>query len=331
MNSWSKKYAFMICLFGIVIFLPFLHPGDYALHIGILIFINILLATSWAMILKMGYLYFAHATFMGIGAYGSALLMMKGGLSFWLSLPCGALIAAGVAMLMGFPFFRVKGIYFALITFAFSEVVRLIFIRWKTLTKGATGLHGVPLPDPIIFGGFLALHFDSKVAYYYLALILTGLCLFALYLIERSRFGFTIFAHASSESLLESVGVNTLLYRIQAFAISAFFAGFAGGIYVHFVRLAFPNTFSLSYSVDTVSHAIVGGTGNFWGPLCGAAFLTFCSEYFFSAAGFYSSILLGVFLMVTILVFPEGIIALPKRILAHIRSARIEVPQGKNP
>ncbi|UCG83488.1 MAG: branched-chain amino acid ABC transporter permease, partial [Dehalococcoidia bacterium] len=143
----SKKVTFGLFFFVLLILGPVLRNEPYWLHILIICVYSSILAMSWLLILKIGHLSLAHAGFMGIGGISSALMVMEAGLSFWLALPLAGLIAAIIAVLLGFPILRVRGIYFLIITFAFNELVIIIIKNWKFL-GGYVGLIDVPRPNP---------------------------------------------------------------------------------------------------------------------------------------------------------------------------------------
>ncbi len=223
--------------------LPSFVTGAYLVHVLITIGINVVLAASLRFIATSGQLSLAHAGMMSVGAYTSALLTVKAGLSFWLAMPLGGLAAMILAALVGIPFVRLRGIYFTMVTLFLSEFIRLIVQEWKRLTGGASGILDIPRPGPFAVPGLFTIDFSSKAHYYYLILFLALVSLLILYALEHSRIGTTLFSVQQSDSLAESLGVDTAGYRILAFGIGCFFAGIVGAFYGHYYTGINPDSF----------------------------------------------------------------------------------------
>ncbi len=249
---------------------------------------------------------------MTIGAYTSTLLVMKLGFSSWLSMPLGGLFAALVACLVGFPFSRLKGIYFSIVTIFFSEMVVLTAQQWQGLTGGSTGIFNIPRPDPIKLFGLLNLTFSSKTDFYYLMLTLMLLSLLILYAIEHSRVGLTFLGIRQSDSLAESVGIPTTGFKVLAFGLGSFFAGVTGGFYPHYISAINPDSFSFLYTIYILIYMTVGGEKYFVGPILGAMVLTLLPEALRPLKAFVPFFFAAV-LMAVIFFMPEGLVGLPGR------------------
>src|SRR5258706_14468457 len=192
-----RSLAVRIVLAALVI-LALLGPvlgGDYYVHVFALVFTNVILAASLRPSLTCGQLNIGHSAFMSIGAYTSALLAKNLAVPFELSMLCGDLLAGAVGLAIGYPSLRLRGVYFAMVTVAFVEVIRLIAQLWVSLTRGMSGLSGIPKPS------LLGMTLTTKTSQYYLALVLMLIVLLVLYKLESSRLGFIWKSIGMSENL----------------------------------------------------------------------------------------------------------------------------------
>ncbi len=279
----------------------------YIVYLLTLVFINIMLATSLRLSLMVGQLNISHSGFMAIGAYTSALLALHLKLPFLVGLLCGGSLAVVVSLIIGYPALRLRGVYFALVTVAFVEVIRLILSMWVSLTRGLSGLAGIPRPN--LFG----VELTSRASQYYLGLALMLATILILARLERSRMGLVWKGLGQAEPLAEAVGVSALRYKLLAFAIGSFFAGVAGGFFAHYMRFIFPPSFAFIVAVNILIYNFVGGKGHLVGPIVGAAFLTLLSEPF-RGITYLESIFFSAAMMLTILFLPGGLITLPARL-----------------
>jgi len=307
-----------IQLFGIValiVFLfcvPLLLKNVYWMFILCLACINVLLASSLRTISLTGEISLGTAGFMLIGAYSSALLAMEMGLSVWLTMLLGGLLAAVVALALGYPILRTKGVYFSVLTLLVAEVFRLTMWYMPNLSGGPAGLSNIPPPSAINIFGIAAITFDTKIAYYYLILVIVLLSLGILFRIERSL-GFTWMAIRQNDSLAESVGINVMGYKLLAFVIGCFFAGIAGALFAHFMHLLTTDTtamFGILTSIYAVVYVVVGGQARFAGPIIGAVILTLVPE-FSRPLKEYQPIIFGALIIFVIFFMRQGLIALP--------------------
>ncbi len=293
----------------IVLFLvPLFVQNNYHLHVLIMTAVYIIMATSLWLILRSGQLSIGHAAFQAIGAYSAAVLVMRADLPFWLALPLAGLIAAFIAVIIGFPSLRLKGLFFALVTFAFAEILRVAFNSFgKGIFGGASGISAIPHPD--IFG----IDITTKAAYYYLALVLMLVTVFVIYGIYKSRIGMTLVAISRADTLAESLGVNTMRHKVFAFAVCSFFAGVAGAFYATYIRHVSPESFTFWHSVYALVYVVVGGEGAILGPIIGACALSVLSQGFRTFGG-YEPIVYGTALVLVVLFLPAGLISLPSRL-----------------
>jgi branched-chain amino acid transport system permease protein len=301
-----------IVIFGVIAFLamlPWAIDSNYVFHIATMVAITIPLALGLNLMLKIGQLSLAQPAFMGIGAYCSALLAMHLGVPPLIALLAGGLLATAIALALGPVFLRIKGVYFVLLTYAFGQIVNLIFQEWTTLFGGNSGLYGIPKFS--LFG----MRFTSIYAYYVIALIFTAITYAATLAIERSDIGAIFQSLNEDEMLSRSCGSNALAWRIAAFALSAFVAGISGGIYAFYIGFLSPDPFGFRASVDLIVINAIGGSNSVLGPLLGAILVVPLPEILRDARQ-YQMLIYGVCLMVFILFVRQGLVSLiyrPKR------------------
>jgi len=283
--------------------LPLVTRDSYYLDVATTILMNLTLTMSFRLQVSTGQINMAHISFMGIGAYASALLVTRVGLSFWATLWIGPLVAAALAVPIGSVALRVSGPYYFLITFAFSEVVRLFFNNFfEGLFGGPSGLVGIPKPDRL-----LGLAFHGKLELYGLMAVLCVGVTLALVRLDHSRFGLTAGAIRQADLLAETLGVNVFRYKLTTFVFGSFIAGLAGVFFVHFRQL--------------VVFTVIGGTGSVWGPVVGTILMTIASELL-RELHHYEILVFGAVLILTMLFAPEGLVALPgtaRRLLRRLR------------
>jgi len=286
--------------------------NEYLISVLILILLNVLMVSSLRTIALLREISLGHVGFGLIGSYGSALFMMKGGLSFWPALLASGLLSAAVALALGYPFLRVKGIYFSILTLLTAETFRLVAFYWRGLTGGTMGLVGIPAPGPIALPVVGIVSFDETGAYYYLTLVTFAVCMAALYLTERSHLGFTWRAIKNGEEISQSVGINVIGYKVVNFAIASFFAGIAGSLFAHYQRSLsadFTSRFGVVTSIYLVVYMVVGGQGSFLGPAIGTIVLTVISEWARPMKE-YQPMIIGAIAILVVLFMPGGLVGL---------------------
>ena len=307
----------LICL------LPLIAPNAYWIHVFIIIAIMILATSSMRAINRTGEISLGTAGFMLLGAYSSALLTKDLGLSFWLTMPIGGLFAAAVALAVGYPFFRVKGVYFAITTLLLGFIFLYLAGYMGWLTGGWQGLVFSFWPDPITIPGVFTLNFNTNTSYYYLAIIIVGLCLFVLYRMEHSRIGLVWKSIKEADNLAQSVGVNIMAQKIFVFVVACFFTGIAGALYAFYVHALSPTTtpaniFSFFTSVYCILYMVVGGEGSFFGPFIGTTLFMLIFE-FSRPLQSYRPLVYGGVLILIVFFMPKGLISLGDYIPAWYR------------
>jgi branched-chain amino acid transport system permease protein len=300
----------MALLLGLMIalgLLPLYVDQPYIPHILTTVFINIMLAVSLRCSLMTGLFNIGHAAFFALGAYGSAILAIQLGIPSGVSLLLGGLIAALMSLLIGIVILRLRGIYFAMVSIAVVEVIRVALNKGGDLTGGYSGLGNIP--TLVIFGN----NITGVDEFYWFGFVLMLLTIFFLYRLEIGRIGMTWKAISQSENIAASVGVNIMLYKTVAFVIGSFFAGLAGGFFAYFMGFLGPDTFGFFASVKMLIYNYVGGTALLAGPIGGAMLLTLISEPF-RGFTYYEVIFFSIALIVVIVFLPGGIITLPQKL-----------------
>jgi branched-chain amino acid transport system permease protein len=248
-----------------------------------------------------------------VGAYVSAILVVKADWSFWISLPAAGLFAAVVAILIGLPILRLRGVYFAMITLVLTQVVTLTALALP-ITNGARGISNIPLPSGIsVFGipilpDFAAME-NTKLAFYYTACIIMLLTYAALYRLVNSRLGHLCRSMQQNEELASSIGVNISYIRIVIFAISSFFGGLGGAMFGSIAQSVYPSSFQVADSVNFMLNCFLGGLGYVFGPMLGTLVLYFGWDLLFEF-GKYQMLIYSTILIVIIRFLPNGLLSI---------------------
>lgn len=290
-----------LAILGVLLVLPGLIENQYILQV--MIFVGLYIVLTLSLNLLNGYvglLALGHAAFYGIGAYASAKLSIEAGLPFLASFFLSGVIAAIFGYILGRPTLRLSGVYLALATLSFNVIVWLVMLNWMSFTNGPLGI--MDIPAPILFGYEISTRGD----YYYLILAMVVLTLYSMNRLINSRFGRALIAIREDNLAAEASGIDTTRYKVQAFMLSAFYAGLAGSFYAHFVKYVSPDSFTHMESFALLAMLALGGQGNLLGPIFGAAILIVIPEMFRFLEEFRMFMYGGV-LVVTMLIRPRGI------------------------
>jgi branched-chain amino acid transport system permease protein len=311
--------------------LPLIVTSNFAVDIFIRILLFAFIGVAWN--LMGGYakqLSLGHAAYFGLGAYTSTILLIRYGVSPWLGMFAGGVVAMLASLPIGALCFRLRGPYFAIATIATAQVLMLLFLKFRDFAWGA---EGTTIPN---FGDApLMMQFDGKAAYYYIALALLVVGLAVTAWIERSWVGYYLVAIGEDEDAAEAIGVNALRIKRNIYMISAFLTALAGTFYVQYIYFIDPNTaFSFNISVEAALVSIVGGIGTLWGPLLGTVFLETTSALLQSwLGGGHGGVQLTIYSLILIAVIlwqPNGLIGLVtaayRRVLGvkHVQDAVID-------
>jgi branched-chain amino acid transport system permease protein len=315
-KSTFAKSAGLVALVVFLFLLPVFVKQPYYFHIFIITLLYIIVVSSLRTIALSGQVSVGHAAFMGIGAYFSGVISKELGWIPWFTIPLGGLAAMFAAVLIGYPFTRVRAIYFSMVSL-FGGIAIVNIIRVAQKWTGAIGLSDIPPLSPIAIPGIISITFlGEKVPYYYFTLLLTLVCLFVLYRIEHCRIGMTWKSIAQSHMVASSVGVDEAGYRVLAFAVGCFFAGIAGAWYAHYNLVLTAPTFGFLPSIFLVMYMLVGGRDRFGGPIIGTAILVMVPELFRSLKEF-APLVLGAIMVIVVFLMPQGIAGLLDQIRAQ--------------
>lgn len=316
--------------------------NPYNLQVVMLIAINCLLGLSVWIPLSAGQLSLGGAGFMSVGAYTGALLSMEAGWPMPLSIVVAAVFAAVLAFLLGYPTLRLQGVYLAIATLAFGEMIRILALNLR-ITNGALGLAGIPqmvdevtwwMMDHTPLGdglGPLEPHTIGSLVILVLIWLILAVAVYALLRQTSSRVGRALRAIQADELAAKAMGIDTRHYKLLVFTQSGFLAGLAGAIYAHLYYFIGPGDFGFNRAIEMLLYVVLGGMQTLWGTVVGAAGLTLLPELLrFSAS--YRLMLYGG-LLVTLMVFrPQGLISASTvdRVSLRMRRGRASVtpPQG---
>jgi branched-chain amino acid transport system permease protein len=300
--------------------LPLFVGGDnYTMQLLIMAMIWGAVAQSWDLLLGYaGIFNLGQIGFFVCGAYASAMLSYHLGVSPWLGLIAAFVVGGGVAVLIGLPCLRLSGIYIALLTLAFFEVLGPLLTVGKAVGTG--GKQGLFPLAPYSLGG-TAFDYYSKVPWFYLCLGLFALCLVVIYFVINSRFGSSFIALHDSESLAQSLGIDRYRTSLIVVGISGALTGMMGAYYAHYTSVLSPRLLGLDLFLFLVIMILMGGVGKFPGAIIGAFVITFVDDWL-RPAGEYRLLILGALVVVIVLLAPRGLMGAIDSIAAHMRKRR---------
>jgi branched-chain amino acid transport system permease protein len=264
-----------------------------------------------------GFAAFGNVAFFGIGAYATGLLMLSPWrVPFFAALASGAALAAALAAGIGFALLRLKGHYFAIATLGVAEALREVASSWDSVTQGATGID-------------LPVRSDSSF-FYYVALGLVALGLVLTAWIERSKLGCGWVAIREDQDAARMLGINTTLFKVVAFALSAVFAALAGGIVAYQnIHVAPDDFFKIEYTLQMIIACVIGGTGTVWGPVLGAAAYQLLSTFVWSHFIELHPTVLGAIIVFFVVFLPRGLMDLLRRLGSPGASTRPAEARGR--
>lgn len=322
----NTKRGFVFAFLAVFLFaLPNLFTLDYYVHIFVMSEIYAALALSLALIVGFtGQVSMGHAAFYGMGAYVSAILSTKFGLSFWSTFWLSGFFSGMVSFVIGKLVLRLRGHVLAITTAFFCVLCTVVMNNWIPVTNGPMGIAGIPRPTPInLFG--LRLVFESRVQYYYLGLfIVTGIT-FLIHKIINSRLGDAMIAVRENEELAKSIGVDTMKSKVFAFTVGGMIAGMTGSFYAHYILFISPVTFMMSESINILVMMIFGGMSTLIGPIFGAICLTIMPEIL-RMAGELRLVVYGVALIFFIIWLPGGVWGTLK---GHLQTKKIAAEEKR--
>jgi branched-chain amino acid transport system permease protein len=312
MGKWKKKNILQILLIvclGVSIALPIGITNSYYMYIIDLILIYAILSLGLDLLVgRTGQVSLGHGAFFGIGAYTAAILSTKANLSLWLTLPSSIIITAVLGLVIGYIALKLKEDYLVMATLAFGTIVWLVFLNWKSVTRGPMGISSIPAP-PAFHLGAVEISFNGYKAYYFLLLVFVVLAIVVTRLLMNSGFGRACTAIRDDELAAQAMGIPVFRTKVSVFTISAAFCGAGGALYAHFIHLVSPETFTFATSITILTMVMIGGKGSIAGAIVGSAFLTVSSEVL-RAAPEWRMLVYGLLLVIMMMYFPRGIMGL---------------------
>jgi branched-chain amino acid transport system permease protein len=341
----SKTLHFMLAAFIVAAVIPLLITDRFFLYVLTLITIFAIYASSWNFLANSGQGSLGHAVFLGIGGFGSAIIggSISGAVANFLgasrmplgvaslviqvsTLLIGALVSAGIGLLIGLVCVRLKAWYLAMVTFGFSVIAESLSSQFDSFTHGINGF----APTTLVSGGF---------PFYLLVVAFAVVSVAVMFIIKRSRLGLTFRAIRENEAEARMVGINTAKYKLLAFVLSTFFAGLAGGLYVYFIGFVDNSIFSPANSFLPLIMSVIGGLGTITGPIIGATILTSIqtilslpsvTDSLQNALGHFfpgvsnvgpplSFLCIGVFLVLIVIFAPKGVASFVRRAYDYFR------------
>jgi branched-chain amino acid transport system permease protein len=299
--SSSRIRLALFLILGIICLLPLLGWQGYRLRLLALVFMWVALAGCWNLISGYtGYIDFGPVAYFGIGSYCTALLMIKGGVSFFSSVLLSGLACAAFACVIGWVTLRLQGAYFAIATFAVAEALKQVILEADRVTgiEFFGGSHGLTLPAP-----------PSEIFFYYLFLFFMGLVITLTYLLSRSKFGYGLRAIREAEGAAELSGVPTLRVKMQAYMLSSSLVGCIGGTEAYWLTyIISDDVFNVMRTIQMVIMTLLGGMGTTLGPVIGGTFLTLVSEYLGARLVYDYLILVGGVIILVVILLPRGVV-----------------------
>ena len=293
----NSKLISFIFIFLLALVPTLTQNFPYTTVLGIDLLTAVLFASSLHFIMGPGGMHsFGHAAFFGLGAYIAAVLFINYGLPMEGALFIAPALTAAFAIIVGWFCVRLSGVYLAMLTLAFAQILWSICFQWDGLTGGSNGITGV-WPREI---------FNNKPNFYYLTLFVVAISVFFIRRVIYSPFGYALRSVRDSALRAEAIGITAYLFQWAGFVFSAFFAGTAGVLYVFSKGSISPDSLGISKSVDALVMVILGGLQTVGGPIVGAVSFTWLQDYIVRTTEYWRACLGGV-ILVLILVFPKGI------------------------
>jgi branched-chain amino acid transport system permease protein len=265
------RVCLLIGLLLLFVVIPFI-TSPYNLYI--LNSIGIYAIAAIGLNLLIGYtgqISLGHGAFFGVGAYTAAILATKTGFPIWLSIPAAGIVTAAVGIIFGLPSARLKHLYLLIATLAGQFIIEYVFAQWESLTGGAEGIS-------IIGATFLKIDLGNDRTFYFLIFICFAIMTWIAVNLVRTRYGRAFIAIRDNDQAAEGMGIPIFRYKLLSFAISSFYAGFAGGLYAYYMMSITPEPFNLWLSIVFIAMIIIGGLGNVPGSVFGAIFIVVLEE-----------------------------------------------------
>lgn len=304
MKQKNKKAYLSLLAIGVAAILPMFISNNYHLNLMIQVLINIIIVVGLNFITGLtGQMNLGTAGIFSMGAYTSSLLATKLGINPWFCLIAAIFMGVLIGFGLGYPSLRVSGVYLALTTIGFSEIVRILMTNLTDLTGGALGVTGIPAFS--IFGHA----FQNNKEVYYLYLVIAIFLIYNAYRIVNSKWGRSFLAVKDNPDAVEAGGVNIATIKIMAFTLASIYTTIAGSMYSHYIGFINPSAYNLEYSINYVVMLVIGGIGSVPGNILGAILVTLVPEFLRFMENYYW-LVFSIITLLFVIFLPNGMISL---------------------
>jgi len=318
-------YTVALLILAVLILLPFTSSSFIVKTLTEVLIFGIFAMSLDLILGYTGLVSFGHAAFFGIGAYAAGYFALKISPNILITLPFALVVVVLAALVIGFFSIRASGVYFLMLTLAFSQMVYAIADRWTDVTGGSNGLAGIPRPQIQIAG--LQILFEDTNARYFLVLGFFLISFLLLRWIVNSQFGHVLIGIRENETRLRAIGYNTTRFKLAAFVIAGLFAGVAGALYAGFNRFVSTGELYWTASGQVLIMVIIGGAGTLVGPVLGAALILLLQNMVSSATDRWPTIMGSIFILF-VFVARYGVMGIVRQIVERI-SAGVASPAQK--
>lgn len=306
MKQNKKALIMALAALAAAAILPLFISNNYHLNLMIQVLINIIIVVGLNFITGLtGQMNLGTAGIFSMGAYTSSLLATKLGVNPWICLVAAIIMGLLIGMGLGYPSLRVSGVYLALTTIGFSEIVRILMTNLTDLTGGALGVTGIP--GFSLFG----FRFQTNTQIYYLYLVIAAFLIFNAYRIVNSKWGRAFLAVKDNPDAVEAGGVNIASIKIMAFTLAAVYATIAGSLYAHYIGFINPSAYNLEFSINYVVMLVIGGIGSVPGNVLGAILVTLIPELLRFMENYYW-LVFSIITLLFVIFLPNGMVSLFK-------------------
>ncbi len=274
LTIFETDYGRLSMLIGLILLfavIPFI-SNAYVLYVINIIGIYAIAAIGLNLLIGYtGQISLGHGAFFGVGAYSAAILATKAGFPFLIAVPLAGVITAIVGIFFGLPSARLKHLYLCIATLASQFILEYVFVQWESLTGGAAG---ISIPSASLFG----IDLGSDRNFYYVIFICFAVMTWIAVNLIRTRYGRAFIAIRDNDQAAEGMGIPVFPYKLLSFAISSFYAGFAGALFAYYMISITPEPFNLWLSIEYIAMIIIGGLGSIPGSVFGTIFIITLSE-----------------------------------------------------
>ncbi len=322
-----RQYAPLWAVPVLLVIFPWVVDSSYIIGLMTEMLVYGIFAMSLDLLLGYtGLVPLGHAAFFGIGGYTAGWLALKLGMPVFVTLPAAVVLSALVALIVGFFCLRTSGIYFLMLTLAFSQVLYAIVHSWKSVTGGSDGLAGIPRPvylsdeiDPSVIDALEKIGLEPNLRLYYTILVVFLVAFFLLRRAVRSPFGHVLIGIRENESRIRAIGYDTRVYKLVCFVLAGSMAGLAGGLYAYFNGYMSPHELSWAMSGQVMVMSIIGGAGTLVGPILGSSVVLLIQNLVSSYTDRWP-LIMGALFMFTVLVARNGITGIYDQVMAKLSS-----------